>query len=145
MGCSLTVSIAFFLDELPFVEGLPSNVLKNYTRKFVDQWCSMANMTPIWIDGTKTLRKTNKNVFYSWSEMIANFPDHNIIFLDPNGNEYLDEIEHPKDKVIYCIGADEEKGFGDLNINGFQSVKLRRYGNWHGFNVVPIVVAARMK
>ena len=139
------ISIAFHLDEIPFVQEGESNTLKGYARKFIDQWCAMADMTPIWIDETKTLRKTNKTAFWSWQELLDEFAaDHHFVFLDRDGSVYLDEFEHPIDNVIYCIGADYGKPFGDLDPLDCEKVRLRNARKCHGFTVVPMVTSSRM-
>ena len=103
----------------------------------------MAGMTPIWIDETRTLRKTNKTAFWSWQEMLEELHDHRIVFLDGAGDIELKDFEHPEDNVIYCVGSDPD-GFGDLDMTDKETVRLPIQGKWHGFTVVPIIAAARM-
>lgn len=136
-------AIAFHLDEIPFVDGPSSEALKGYARKFIDQWCAMAGLTPIWMDVTRTLRKTNRNVAWSWTEFAQEFsPDHHLVFLDPAGTTPIADFDHPADGVIYCIGADED-GFGDLDLSPYDTVRLpcdQRYG----FTTAAIVAADYM-
>lgn len=138
------ISVAFPVDEIPFVDGEP-HALRGYARKFVDKWCAMAGMTPIWIDETQTLRKTNGNVFYTWTEMLESLSDHRFVFLDSGGGLFLDQMQHPERNVIYCVGYDREEGFPGVDLGEQETVRMRRAGQWHGFTVVPIIAAERMR
>ncbi len=122
-----------------------SNKLKGYARKFIDQWCSVAGLTPIWIDETKTLRKTNLTAFWSWQEMLDAFGDtHRVVFFDPKGDIDLTDLPPLKGEFIYCVGSDEKRGFGEVDLTQYETVRLSRVGVWHGFTIVPIVAASHM-
>lgn len=119
--------------------------LKDVARRFVDQWCAMANMTPIWIDTSEKLKKTNGNVFWSWEELVEKHgEDHTLIFLDESGTETIEHLEHPDDNVIYCIGADYEEGFGSIDLSTQQTVRLPINRSCYAFTVVPIVATSRI-
>lgn len=138
----MTVAIAFALSEFPFVEGKPEEKI-GYTRKIADQFAVMCGgIDIVWIDETKSLRKTNKNVVWSWEELFDQFPGHRFVFLTPQGNNYLDEFEHPKDNIIYCIGHDAT-GFGELDISKAETLKLRTDRSCYAITVFPFVVYDR--
>lgn len=139
-------SIAFFLETIPFIDSTISHTpILGATRRLVDQWCAMANMTPIWIDTTEVLRKTNGNVFWSWEELVEKHgEDHTLIFLDESGDVTIEHLEHPDDNVIYCIGADYEEGFGSVDLSKQQTVRLPVNKSCYAFTVVPVVTTSRM-
>jgi hypothetical protein len=68
---------------------------------------------------------TSKDVPYfdTVQEAYEAFSDYTWIWLDANGDKYLDEITHPEDSVVYAVGSDYT-GFGDFVGEG-QRIKLR--------------------
>lgn len=63
------------------------------------------------------------------------------VWLDPNCTAYLDEFDHPKDNVIYCIGSDIS-GFNGEDSEG-PRIKVRDLGDIHAAIIVPFVVYDR--
>lgn len=139
-------SIAFYVDGIPFIESTVSGTpLEDVARKFVDQWCAMAGMTPMWVNASQTMRKTNSNVFWSWEELLEKHGhDHTFIFLDEAGDETIEHLEHPDKDVIYCIGADYDEPFGSIDLSKQRTVRLPVNRSCYGFTVVPVVTTSRM-
>lgn len=68
---------------------------------------------------------------------------HAWVWLDPKGDDgFLDEVVHPKEDVVYCIGH-ETVGFEGLTFDQLPGTKvqLRRagFGEWNAHIVAPLV------
>lgn len=115
-------------------------------RRLVDQWCNMIGFEHIIIDKTKTMNKTNGNVFYDFQDMINMYPEHRIVFLDINSKNNLKNCNHKKDEnVIYCIGS-EIDGFGDLNLTDKETYKIFTTNKieYHTLTVCSIIIADKL-
>ena len=55
------------------------------------------------------------------------YPNHTWVYLDPKGEQTLDEFQHPKDDVVYVVGHDFE-GFRGVKFNG-PSVRIENAHN----------------
>jgi len=72
----------------------------------------------------------------------AAHPSHTWIYLDPDATQYIDEIEHPANDVVYAVGHDAT-GYGGEELNG-NTCKLRtiRAKPFVGFALVCLSVVA---
>jgi|GEM_PF-4630600 len=119
------------------------------TFSWIDKWCAMYGLRPIVIDKERGKPDGTKNGFTysSLDEAVKNkkYKDHKWVWLDSEGDKILDEYDHPKNNVIYCVGSDYN-GFGRNNgkLKG-DIVKIRQFKDINRFaaTVVPMVIYDR--
>lgn len=116
-------------------------------RIIIDQWCAMAGLMHLMIDRSGTMKRTNRNVFGSIEEAIAEFPDHTWVFMSESADQLLTDYVHPPSNVIYCLGSDTD-GFQGLDLSEHTTLRITyadgRSNEWHTATVAPMVIAHRM-
>jgi len=122
-----------------------SDTLLPNNRAQIDQWCSMVGFDHLIIDKTKTMRKTNGNVFYTIQEAIDAFPTHEFVFLEQMANTKHTEFNHPSDNVIYCVGSDTD-GFQGFNTSSYQTITLdnkrtKEESGYYASSIIPLLLA----
>ena len=118
---------------------------------WLDKWCNFYGLTPIVIDLEGPYPKKEPTTYYLYRNLqeALDDPAHRgfkWIWLTPEGDTFLDEIKHPKKKVIYCVGSDIH-GFEGLDLPG-KKVKLRypteaSSEEWPAAMVLPLVLYDR--
>lgn len=114
---------------------------------WIDKWCAMYRVRPVIIDVNGVQReKDSPPYFFPHLEEAVVHPDfagHSWVWLDPEATHFWDEVELPRDNVVYCIG-DDYTGFDGFEFEG-QRVKLRPPerafdGEWYAAMVVPMLL-----
>ena len=122
-----------------------SDTILENNRIWIDQWCAMVGFTHIMVDKTKTMKKTNNNVFYSIQEAIDAFPDHKFIFMEQMAKIKHTAFRHPIENVIYCVGSDTD-GFQGFDTSSYQTLTLdnkrtQEESGYYASTVVPMLLA----
>lgn len=76
----------------------------------------------------------------TYEDAFQAYPDYAWIYLDPNSDVSLQDLEHPKDNVVYVVGRDIE-GFKDVELHG-PRVRLDTYSKGEMFSVACLIAVA---
>jgi len=98
---------------------------------WIVDWAGLYGVHPIAVDLIGEFRQTDRPPFHfrSLADALASpvFHGHTWVWLDAQASVYLDEFEHPADRVVYCIGEDFS-GFQDLDAEG-PRIRLRPFNS----------------
>lgn len=118
---------------------------------WMDKWLNFFGVIPIVIDREGPYSKKNPTDYFLYKtlqEAIDDTAHKNDlwVWLDRDGNDFLDEFEHPKDNVVYCIGSDFD-GFQEIEFFG-KVLKIRppteaADGEWYAYMALPLVLYDR--
>lgn len=73
--------------------------------------------------------------------VIQSYSHWTWVFIDPTGNQVLDEFKHPVGDVVYAFGSDFD-GFGELEFFG-DVVRLRKSDVIFAHQALPLVLYDR--
>lgn len=112
---------------------------------WIDKLCGTYNFYPIVIDQENAGK--NDFTYASLDDVLKDkkYKDYKWVWLDSKGDQILDEYEHPKENVIYCIGSDFD-GFGrDISKLKGDKVRIRqdKKEDWFAAIIVPLVIYDR--
>ncbi len=108
-----------YVRELEEDEEIEHGLMLNLIEKFANS----AGMQSVVIDKTKTMRKTNGNVFWTFQECMDKYPDHRFVFLDVNSKKDFKTCPQRRNEdVIFCIGGDVS-GF-DVDLEDKEAYKI---------------------
>lgn len=90
-------------------------------------WAGNFGLRPIYINrGLITGKSKSVMVFDTLDDAIAEprLSGMTWVWLDADGDVYLDEFEHPKNRVVYCIGSDYN-GFDGRDVSELPGTHVR--------------------
>lgn len=114
--------------------------------QWIDKWCGIYGVHPAIVARADLARSQDRPPYWfrRLEEAVAHpdFEGHSFVWLDPEATHYWDEVELPKEDVVFCIGSDL-LGFDGFEHEG-QRVKLRPpnpkfEGEWYASMVVPLL------
>lgn len=119
---------------------------------FINKFIAMFGLRGPTIDISNTLHKPNARspIYLNLEEALADprYEGHQWVWLDHRADMLLDELEHPADKVVYCIG-DNIAGFDNRDISELPGIKVKLRQpkgediEWFSTMVAPLVVYDR--
>lgn len=112
----------------------------------LNKYVALFGMRGITIDPSGQRKRDTALRFASVAEAMASplLEGLTWVWLDPRGEKYLDEYEHPKDDVVYCVG-DDVIGFDGMSFEEIpgEKIKVRDWGETFAACVVPMVAYDR--
>ncbi|MHA2426509.1 MAG: hypothetical protein ACXADB_00515 [Candidatus Hermodarchaeia archaeon] len=114
----------------------------NNSESFVDKNLWYSGLEAIVIDREGGRRSKVIPTYTTITEFLSDkqWDDYTLYWFDEKGTVILDELDHPIDKVIYCIGSDVD-GFDGKDVSTLRgsTVRIRYPTTFFAVQCVPII------